>query len=248
MKRAVLSLLFLAILSTLTSAQNIQVNRDNKTIYVTAQGEAHADAEIVTLTLGYHAWGKEKDALYDTTATVSQQVADALYRSGLKKELVRTGKVSLGHVDPEATWPVQWKTERLFEANLQWKVTVPVSSAESTVAVAIKAGASELESAEWDVVDRTKLQAEASRNALERARAVARSMSEGLQAKLGALVYASNSAPVRNLVWPFTTGELQTVEVSTERAGYTPVDSKVIKLLPEKIEEKTTVYAVFAIE
>ena len=150
------------------SAQTIQVSRDNKTIYVTSEGEAKAEPEIAILTLGYHAWSITKDALYD-------------------------------------------------------------------------------ENVAWDVVDRTGLQAEASKNALGKARTVADSMALGLGTKLGALVYASNSAPIRPSNWPFFSG-LNTSTASVSGVIGTPLPPKIIKLLPEKINEKTTVYAVFAIE
>lgn len=96
-------------------------------------------------------------------------------------------------------------------------------------------------------MDRTRLQAEASKNALEKARAVANSMASGLGTKLGALVYASNSAPIRPSNWPFFSN-LDTSSASVSSVIGTPLPPKIIKLLPEKINEKTTVYAVFAIE
>ena len=99
----------------------------------------------------------------------------------------------------------------------------------------------------WDVVDRTRLQAEASKNALGKARTVADSMALGLGTKLGALVYASNSAPIRPSNWPFFSG-LNTSTASVSGVIGTPLPPKIIKLLPEQINEKTTVYAVFAIE
>jgi uncharacterized protein len=83
------------------SAQTIQVSRNNKTIYVTSEGEAKSEPEIATLTLGYHAWSKTKDALYDETATVSEKVVAALLRAGVKKEMIRTDKTSLTHVEAE---------------------------------------------------------------------------------------------------------------------------------------------------
>ncbi len=46
----------LVTLGLAASAQTIQVSRDNKTIYVTSEGEAKAEPEIAILTLGYHAW------------------------------------------------------------------------------------------------------------------------------------------------------------------------------------------------
>ena len=237
----------LVTLALSASAQTIQVSRENKTIYVTSEGEAKADAEIAILTLGYHAWSKTKDAIYDETATASDKVAAALLRAGVKKEMVRTDKTSLTHVEAEANWPADWRANRVFEAELRWRVTVPVKDAEGVVAIAVQAGATELSDVEWDVLDRTKLQAEASKNAIAKARAVADSMALGLGTKLGALIYASNSAPIRPSNWPFF-GDLNTSSASGMGVAATPLPPKIIKLLPEKISEKTTVYAVFAIE
>lgn len=95
----------LVTLGMAASAQTIQVSRDNKTIYVTSEGEAKAEPEIAILTLGYHAWSKTKDALYDETATVSDKVVAALFRAGVKKEMIRSDKTSLTHVEAEPNWP-----------------------------------------------------------------------------------------------------------------------------------------------
>jgi hypothetical protein len=73
---------------------------------------------------------------------------------------------------------------------------------------------------------------------------VADSMALGLGTKLGALVYASNSAPIRSSNWPFFSG-LNTSTASVSSVIGTPLPPKIIKLLPEKITEKTTVYAYF---
>jgi uncharacterized protein YggE len=174
-------------------------------------------------------------------------VVAALLQAGVKREMIRTDKTSLTHVEAEPNWPADWKANRVFEAELRWKVTVPVKDAEGVVAIAMQAGATELGDVAWDVVDRTRLQAEASKNALGKARTVADSMALGLGTKLGALVYASNSAPIRPSNWPFFSG-LDTSSASVLSVIGTPLPPKIIKLLPEKINEKTTVYAVFAIE
>jgi len=228
------------------TAQNIQINRENKTIYVSAEGEASADAEIVTLTLGYHSYGKTKDALYDEAAAVSENVVNALLEAGVKIEQIQTGTVSLTKLYQEPNWPEEWRASRVFEASLTWKIVVPVKQGEMVLAIAMKAGANYFGDPTWDVVDRTKLQAEAGRIALEKARTVADSMAAGLGAKLGALVYASNAAPVRLKEWPFTFSASSNASLAGTRG--TTVPARVIRLFPEKITEKTTVYAVFAIE
>jgi uncharacterized protein len=237
----------LVALGVAASAQTIQVSRENKTIYVTSEGEAKAKPDIAILTLGYHAWSKTKDTLYDETATASDKVVAALFGAGVRKEMIRTDKTSLTHVEAEPNWPPDWKANRVFEAELSWKVTVPVKDAEGVVAIAMQAGATELSAVTWDVVDRSRLQAEASKNALGKARTVADSMALGLGTKLGALVYASNSAPIRPSNWPLFS-DLNTSTVSVESVVRTPLAPRIIKLLPEDIDEKTTVYAVFAIE
>ena len=248
MARFALALLSsLLTLSLAASAQTIQVSRDNKTIYVTSEGEAKAEPEIAILTLGYHSWGTTKDVLYDEAATASDKVVAALLRAGVKKEMIRTDKTSFTHAEADPNWPADWKANRVFEADLRWKVTVPVKDAEGVVAIAMQAGATDLSDVEWDVVDRTRLQAEASKNALGKAHTVADSMALGLGTKLGALVYASNSAPIRSSNWPFFSGAQTTVDVSGVIPP-PPPPAKIIKLLPEKIDEKATVYAVFAIE
>ena len=246
MKRIFWCLALFSLVTLAAAAQTIQVNRDNKTIYVTAEGEAKADAEIAILEVGFQAYGTTSDALYDQTATVSDKVVSALLQAGLHKEQIRTGGISIRSVDPDSAWPMDWKKQRLYEAVLAWKIVVPVKDAESTLATAMKSGATHFSSIAWDVVDRTKLQAEASKAALEKARRVADSMAAGLNTRLGALVYASNSAPIRPGWWPF--GSLNTESASLASIKGSLVAPKVIKLLPEKIEEKTTVYAVFAIE
>src|SRR5690242_7768746 len=131
----------LLMLGLAASAQTIQVSRDNKTIYLTAEGEAKGEPEIAILTLGYHAWSKTKDALYAETATASDKVVTALIQAGVKKEMIRTDKTSLTHVEAETTWPADWKATRVFEAELRWKITVPVKDAEGVVAIAMQAGA-----------------------------------------------------------------------------------------------------------
>src|SRR5580704_8396085 len=210
------------------SAQTIQVSRDNKSIYVTSEGETKAETEIAILTLGYPPWGKKKEALYAENATAPGKGGAALIPAGVKKEMIRTDKTSLTHVEAEPNWPADWKANRVFEAELRWKVTVPVKDAEGVVAIAMQAGATELSDVEWDVVDRTRLQAEASKNALGKARAVADSMALGLGTKLGALVCASNSAPIRPSNWPFF-GSLATSSASlSSRVIGTPLPPRIV--------------------
>jgi hypothetical protein len=73
-------------------------------------------------------------------------------------------------------------------------------------------------------------------------------MAEGLNVKLGALVYASNQTPLTrfNAKAAGATANA-TVEVSAGRSSE-PVALPDLEIRPQTIREEATVYAVFAIE
>jgi uncharacterized protein len=83
------------------------------------------------------------------------------------------------------------------------------------------------------------LQAQAAAKALQHAQAVADQMAKGLNAHLGPLLYASNQPPQAPGIAMGYGGGIMRAQAA-----------KVIPLaiLPQKIEENATVYAVFAIE
>ena len=108
--------------------------------------------------------------------------------------------------------------------------------------MAIQAGANESGNIEWELSDRNTLQAQAAAKALIHAKDVAAHMAEGLNAHLGALVYASNQTPAQRFVT--TNSTLETVSVSAMPAPPPPP----LAIRPQQVEESATVYAVFAIE
>jgi hypothetical protein len=62
--------LFMVAVITITGSllsQDIQVNRQNKTIAVTAEESTTADAEVALLTIGYRNYGVTQDALFRKT-------------------------------------------------------------------------------------------------------------------------------------------------------------------------------------
>lgn len=107
--------------------------------------------------------------------------------------------------------------------------------------MAIEAGANSSGNIDWDLTDRNGLQARAAEKALVHARAVAAQMAAGLNAHLGALIYASNQTPVQRFI---STEAMQTVTVSAPA----PPPPQPLAIRPQQVEESATVYAVFAIE
>jgi len=222
-------------------AQDIQVNRQNKTIAVTAEESTTANAEVALLTIGYRNYGVTQDAAFQENVRVAERITKALLDAKVPKANIETDKLQLSRVEIDEKWTVDMKKERQFTAGQSWHVTVSASEAQTVVNLAVKAGANEVEDVEWDVANPVSLQAKAGGAALAKARSIADQMAKGLGTKLGELAYASNRAPVSK--------NWQTVEVDAERMIVAPPPPPPkLTLFPQKVKSDATVYAVFSIE
>jgi len=223
-------------------AQDIQVNRQNKTIAVTADESITADAEVALLTIGYRNYGVTQDAAFRENVRVAEQVTKALLDARVPKANIETDKLQLTRAEINEKWTADMKKERQFTAGQSWHVTVSASEAQTVVDLAVRVGANEVDDVEWNVADPVALQAKAGAAALAKAKSIAEKMAKGLGTKLGELVYASNRAPVGK-GW-------QTVEVNAEKmvAPPPPPPPPKLTLFPQKVRSEATVYAVFSIE
>lgn len=222
--------------------QQILVNRENKTIAITAEDSVSVDPEIATITVGYQNYALTKDAAYEENVRVSNDVTKALLKNGVPKSAVETESLRLQRPEGEERWTAEERKQRQFQAVQTWTIQVAADRAQGVVDLALKAGANVLEALDWNVSDPKALQARAGAAALIKARAIAEQMAKGLNAKLGDLVYASNRAPVYGFG-----SSMQTVEVSGVPAP-PPAPPPHLLLYPKKVKSEATVYAVFAIE
>jgi hypothetical protein len=233
------SILFLGTLQP-TSAQDISVNRSNRTVEVTVTESVEVDPEVAVLMVGYHNYGRTQDAAFADNAQIGNHITQALLDAGIPKEDIQTERVRLGQTEPEEKWPAELRAERRFEATQTWNVRVSVAQAQSVLSLAPKSGANGVEDVDWQVEDPAALEAKASAAALTKARALADQMVKGLGGKIGDLLYASNTAR-RPKGWPFametSTAMMRTVRQEPE-----------VKLFPKKVEREATIHAIFAIE
>lgn len=225
-------------------AQDIQVNRQNKTIAVTADESTTADAEIAVLAIGYHNYGLTQDAAFKENVRAAERVTNALLDAKVPKANIETEKLRLTRTEVDEKWTADMKKERQFVAEQSWHVTVSASEAQAVVDLAVRAGANEVDDVEWNVADPLALQAKVGGAALAKAKTIADQMAKGLGTKLGELVYASNRAPVAKM---YRGMETVTVEVQGTRAEMTAKQPK-LTLFPQKVKSDATVYAVFSIE
>jgi len=239
--RTLLSITAICIATTLAAAQEIQVNRQNKTIAVTADDSVTADAEVAVLEIGYHNYAPTQDTAFHENVRVAEQITTALLNAKVPRANIETEKLQLTRAESDEKWTPEMKKERQFTASQTWHAAVSASDAQTIVDLAVKAGANEVGDVEWNVANPVDLQAKAGAAALEKARAVAEQMAKGLGTKLGELVYASNRAPYTRIG-----GVNETVEVAA--AIIPPPPPPTLTLFPQKVKSDATVYAVFSIE
>lgn len=225
-------------------SQEIQVNRENKTIAVTTDDELVVDAELAILTVGYSNYAATSQAAFDENVSISNKISQALLDAGVPASEIETETLRVSNVEPDSAWTDEQKRLRKFEARQSWEIRVPVSRAQETVDVAIRAGATSVGDVEWTVADPAALQARASGAALAKARRVAEQMANGLDAKLGDLVYASNRAPVPK----FWRGLVSTESSMVTSVGRREAPRPALKLFPQKVRSQATVHAVFSIQ
>ena len=222
-----------------TIAQTIQVNKDNRTIAITATDKVIVMADTATVHIGFIAYGPDSDAAYATGSRVSNAIVKALTAAGVPNDAIESENQNVSPVQDyqiDKLTPAE-KAQRKFQVVQSWTVRTPADNAARVLDLAVKAGANQSGQIDWSLKDENAPQAEAAGKALQRARTVASEMAKGLSVKLGALLYASNETqaqPPRPLM-----------QAMAKSAMAAPAP---LAINPRQIEKSATVYAVFAIE
>lgn len=226
--------------ATALAAQTLQIDKNNRTIAVTVTDNASALADIANLTVGFRIYAPDAASAYQQGSALSNAVMSALKKTGVPDNAIQSQQQQLAPTefpDDDKTPPAD-RVQKQFTLSQSWTVRVAAKDAAEVLHVAIQAGANESGNIEWDLSTRDTLQAQAAQKALVRARAIAAQMAAGLDAHLGALIYASNQMPVQRLI---TMSSLASVGV----AAPPPAP---LAIAPQQVQESATVYAVFALE
>src|SRR5664279_2967689 len=188
---------FVLLAAASVAAQQIQVNKDNRTITVSTTDTATADADTATVHIGFQSYATDQQAAYSNGSTISNAIAKALENAGVKKDAIQSDSQSINRVQPFEiqNLPADQKTQRQFVVQQSWSVKTSAAAAAGVLDAAVKAGANQSGQIEWSVADQDALESQAAGKALKRAQEIASRMAQGLGAKLGPLVYASNQNP-----------------------------------------------------
>jgi uncharacterized protein len=223
------------------AAQQIQVSKDNKTISVSTTEEASALADTAVVSIGFNSFGKDQDGTYAAATETSNAIISAITASGVAKDAIQSQEQNLTPLNPEDFQNKTRYAEGMrFQFSQRWQVTVPADQAAHLLQEAITHGANNSGGIDWQLKNDDALQAEAAQKALSHARNIAEHMAQGLGAKLGALLYASNQVPVVGGIGPRM---YAMAAAPVEKRSLTP-----LAISPDRITRSATVSAVFAIE
>ncbi len=230
-------------------AQQIAISKDNKTIEISTTGEASALADTAVVTIGFIAYGKDQDATYADASRTSNAIITALTTGGVPKDAIQSTQQNLSPLEPY-TEPdkARYAQGVRFVFSQSWRVAVPATQAANILHLAITSGANQSGNIEWQLRNDDALQADAARKALQHAREVAQRMAEGLGARLGSLVYASNQTPPRNNFNASFGAQGIGMGEGNGAGMMTRKNLLPLAISPERITKSATVYAVFAIE
>jgi uncharacterized protein YggE len=231
-----------AAIAAASNAQTVQVNKENRTIAITATDSVIVMADTATVHIGFIAYGPDKDSAYATGSGLSNTIIKALSSAGVPSDAIESENQNISPVqDYQANQltPAE-KAQRKFQVTQSWTVRTNASDASKILDLAVKAGANQSGQIDWSLKDENAPQSEAAAKALQRARTVAGQMATSLNVKLGALIYASNETqaePVRPLMRDRFSG-----------GGLAQAAPLPLAINPRRIEKTATVYAIFAIE
>jgi hypothetical protein len=228
-------------LSVRAYAQTINVDKNNRTIAVTASDKALADADLAVVHIGFQVFGADEQSTYASGSKTSNAIVDALKQAGVPEKSIESENQNLqpnNYHDPKES--EMDRAKKQFVLNQSWTVKTKPDDAAKILHLAVEAGANQSGQIDWQYQDMNGLQAKAAANALARAQGIAQQMAQGLNVKLAGLIYASNQAPE---------SPVRPVPMMMMKAMAAPARAVApLAINPRQIEESATVYAIFAIE
>lgn len=233
-----------SLFAAIASAQQIQINKDNRTIAITATDSASALADTATVHVGFVAYAPDAQAAYAAGSKISNAIVGALTAKGVAKDAIQSESQSVAETQSFdlVKFPEGEQAQRRFNVRQSWAIQTKADEAAGVLNTAVNAGANQSGQIEWTVADEKALEAKAAGNALARARAIASQMAQGLGIQLGELIYASNQAPEPRPIMMRAAGGVVGGLLGDES------EPEPLAISLQKVERSATVYAVFAIQ
>src|ERR1700744_814310 len=154
--RPIVGLFLLAAVSIPNYAQQIVVSKENRTIAVTTSADAEAQADTVTVQIGFVEYGADQDSAYAAGSKTSNAIAAALKAAGIPEDAIQSESQSITPVQQYTNqdWTPAEKAERKFQVQQSWSVKTAAANGAKVLDVAIKAGANQSGQMTWSGQDK----------------------------------------------------------------------------------------------
>jgi uncharacterized protein YggE len=139
------------VLGAAAGAQTIQVDKNNRTIAVTANDKASALADTASVTVGFQIYAPDAATAYSQGSTLSNAILDALKKAGVADKAVESQDQKLSYTEfPEndKSTPAQ-RAQKQFTLSQSWTVHSVAADAGKVLHVAIEAGANNSGNIDW---------------------------------------------------------------------------------------------------
>jgi uncharacterized protein YggE len=169
---------------------SLNITKDNRTITISATGDAEAEPEIADINIGFTSYGMTLPAAYKMGSETSNAIMKALLDAGATKSEIQSESQRVSRL---SDYEMKAQKGMKFSVTQSWKVSVTPKEAAQVLDAAINAGANQSGDIVWRMKDNGALDLQAISKATERAHAMAMEMAKGMGVTLGKPIYATNS-------------------------------------------------------
>lgn len=218
-----------------TSQIELKLDPANRTITVTADDRISVDPDVAILHIGFTTQPMDAKSCYAEGAKTSNNIIAAIKAAGIPESAIRSEGQNISAVNPK---------QHKFQLSESWTVRTPPERAAEILDLAVNSGATDSGDIDWTVNDPKALEDQVLKAAAQRAKARAQAIADGLEVKLGKIIYATNqiSAPV------YESRAYANYDAAPRASGGAQVVSAPLAIEPHKVVRTAEVYAVFSIE
>jgi uncharacterized protein YggE len=196
MNRLSLSL-FLTIASALPALSNaqstpgatLQINKENRTISVSASDHAEAEPEVADLHVGFTTYGATLQSAYKSASDTSNTIVKAMMDAGAPSSAIQSNSQRVARLDD---FELKTRKGMKFSVEQSWTVSVEPKDAALILDAAIQTGANQSGEINWRMKNSVALETQAITRATERAKALAIGLAKAMDVSLGKPIYATN--------------------------------------------------------
>jgi len=248
--RRILGLTFLFCFGVVASAfaQDVVVNRQNRTVDVTVTVKVSKFADLADVKFSCTSKSPIHEQAYQQNAEKANKITQALLGAGIPKNDIVTSSMYTEHEElTSAQKRANPSRAPQFEASQSWTVRVAARDAQHVIDLAVHAGANDVDNVTWMLSNPDASESQARMDALKKAHATAAEIASDLGGKLGEPIFASNQL-IKTTLLDRQSVFVNVLDASERQVTVSPKPGEALQLFPERIQTEATVRVVFALD